>query len=68
LSVARLHDLRAHDRGTRDGSGGVVVAATQRDCDKRGRKTTGTPQFGFAGSLIDYRVVRSMMFHNKSIR
>ncbi|HVQ70217.1 MAG TPA: hypothetical protein VMT08_22205 [Bradyrhizobium sp.] len=46
----------------------MIIAPTQRDCDKRDRKTTGPPQFGFAGSLIDYGVVRSMMFHSKSIR
>ena len=68
LSVARLHDLRAHDRSARDGSGGMIIAATQRDCDKRDRKATGPPQLAFAGSLIDYGVVRSMMFHSKSMR
>ena len=28
LSVARLHDLRAHDRSARDGSGGMIIAPT----------------------------------------
>ena len=46
----------------------MIVAATQRDCDKRDRKATGTPQLAFAGSLIDYGVVRSMMFHSRSTR
>jgi hypothetical protein len=68
LSVARLHDLRAHDRSARDGSSGMIVAATQRDCDKRDRKATGPFQLAFAGSSNDFSLVRRVMFHDTSMR
>jgi hypothetical protein len=68
LSVARLHDLCTHDSSARDGSSCMIIAATQRDCDKRDRKATGTPQLAFAGSLIDFGFVRSMMVHSRSTR
>ena len=29
----------------------MIVAATQRDCDKRDCKATGTPQLAFAGNF-----------------
>ena len=51
LSVARLHDLRAHDRGARDGSSGMIVAATQRDCDKRDRQDCRAPSACVCGQF-----------------
>ncbi len=68
LPVARLNDLRAHDRGTRDRSSGVIVAATQRDCDKRERKTARNRRLAFAGSSIDFGLVRGVMFHDTSMK
>jgi hypothetical protein len=67
LPVARLHDLRAHDCRARVRSRGVIVAATQRDCDKRDRKATRTPQLAFAGSSNDFSLVR-ILFHDTSMR
>ncbi|WP_347337119.1 hypothetical protein [Bradyrhizobium lablabi] len=64
LSVARLHDLCAHDRGTCDGTSGMIVAATQRDCDERGRQDAGPCQLAFAGSSNDSSLDLRVMFHD----
>ncbi|MCP1774859.1 hypothetical protein ACVIU4_009946 [Bradyrhizobium barranii subsp. barranii] len=67
LSVARLHDLRVHDCRACDRSRGVIVAATQRDCDKHDRKATRPPQLAFGGSSNDFSLVR-ILFHDTSMR
>jgi hypothetical protein len=67
LSVPQLHDLRALVRRARDRSRGVIVAAAQRDCDKRDRKAARPPQLAFAGSSNDFSLVR-ILFHDTSMR
>jgi hypothetical protein len=67
LSVARLHDLRSYDSGTRHGSSHTVIATTQRDCGQRSRQDAGPSQLVFAGSFSDLILVGCVMFHDKSM-